>query len=371
MIWTFWALEFSIYLPGAFFSFIGNYFDLLGFSDLQIGILGSTAGFVILISSPFWLHLSDRRIKNPILAFLSFASALLIWAIYFSKGFWTIFLFTVTVGFFWTAIVPVAESITTYNSIQKNFSFGKTRMMGSIGFTFMMFIFGYVTNNFIFFLLGSLSFLTVGIMTFVIPKTRGYNEGALISFSIRSLPPQFYRMLLFEFLVNFPEAFAFYFMPVFMRSRGYPTLFAGMAMGVQALAEVPFLFVADKIIKKIGIKKVLVIASLTMGVRWILTFAISNPLIIVAIQTLEFFNWIAIYYAVFYYINTKIGASRRSDAQSLFWMITSGFTAITGYVLGGELSNVIGVAHSYLFFGIFTIFIGSLYAFFERASDLR
>jgi PPP family 3-phenylpropionic acid transporter len=371
VIWTFWLLEFLIYLPGAFFSFIGNYYDLLGFSDLQIGILGSTAAFVILISSPFWLHISDRRIKNPILAILSFISALMVWTIYFSKSFWAIFIFAIVIGFFWTSIVPVAESISAYNSIQKGFSFGKARMMGSIGFAFMMFIFGYVTNNFIFFLLGSISFLIVGIMTFVIPKTRGYNEGIRMSFPIRSLPSQFYRMLFFELLVLSPEAFAFYFMPVFMRSRGYPILFAGMAMGIQALAEVPFLFFADSIIKRLGIKNVLVIASVTMGIRWILTFAIFNPVVIVAVQTFEFFNWIAIYYAIFYYINTKIGISRRADAQSLFWMTTSGFTAITGYIFGGWISNAIGVANGYLFFGIFTVVIGILYAAFEKSPDLR
>lgn len=367
MILTFWLLEFSIYLPSAFFSFIGNYFDLLGFSNLQIGILGSTFALVTLISSPFWLHISDRKIKNPILAFISFASALLLWSIYFSKGFWIIFTFVIITSFFWTSVVPVAESITTHNAFKKGFSFGKARMMGSIGYAVMMFIFGYVTNSLFFFLLGSLSFLAVGIMAFVIPKTHGYNESTHISFSMKSLPPQFYRMLLFEILVIAPEAFAMYFMPVFMRSRGYPVIFAGMAMGIQALAEVPFLFVADRIINRLGIKNVLVIASLMMGTRWILTFAISNPVIIVALQTLEFFNWIAIYYAIFYYINTKIDSFRRSDAQSLFWMTISGFSAILGYIWGGWMSNIIGVANSYLFFGVFTVTVGIFYACFEKS----
>ncbi|MEM3265264.1 MAG: hypothetical protein QXH07_04845, partial [Thermoplasmata archaeon] len=104
----------------------------------------------------------------------------------------------------------------TWTVFLKGFSFGKARMMGSFGYAVMMFIFGYVTNNFVFFLLGSLSFLAVGIMAFVIPKIHGYNESTHISFSIKSLPPQFYRMLLFEILVIAPEAFAMYFMPIFI-----------------------------------------------------------------------------------------------------------------------------------------------------------
>jgi len=370
MIWTFWFLEFLIYLPMAFFTFIGNYFNQLGFSDLQNGILGSTAAIVILVSNPFWMHISDQRVKNTILSFIAFVAAISIWLIYFFKDFWAIFILAFAIGFLWTSIVPIAESITSYNASKRGFSFGKARMMGSLGYAFIMFVFGYITNDFFFFLLGSLSFAIIGIMAFVVPKTQGYNEGKHTSFSLKALPSQFYRMLIFEILVISSNTFALYFMPIFMKSRGYPVFLAGIAMAVQALAEIPFLFVADRIVKWLGVKKMLVIASLLFGIRWILTFITFNPLLIVALQAFEFFNWIAIYYAVFYYVNSKIEPSRRSDAHAIFWMATSGLSMIFGYVFGGWISGTLGVANGYLFFGIFTIVIGIIYALFEKSPDL-
>ncbi len=372
MIWTFWALEFSIYLPMAFFTFIGNYFNQLGFSDLQNGILGSTAAIVILVSNPFWMRISDRRAKNPVLTLIAFTSAISIWLIYFFKDFWAIFIFALLIGFLWTSIVPIAESMASYHANREGFSFGKARMMGSVGYAFIMLIFGYVTNDFIFFLLGTTSFVLIGIMAFIVPKTPGYNEGKQRSkFSLKTLPSQFYRMLFFEILIISSNTFGLYFMPIFMRSRGYPVILAGIAMALQALAEIPFLFLADRIVKKLGVKKMIVIASFIFGIRWILTFLIMNPIIVTALQALEFFNWVAIYYAVFYYVNTKVNPTVRSDAHAFFWMATSGLSMIFGYILGGWISNTFGVAKGYLFFGIFTIVVGLIYAIFERSPDLN
>lgn len=370
MIWSFWLLEFSIYVPMAFFTFIGNYFNQLGFSDLQNGLLGSTAAIIILISNPFWMHVSDRRVKNSILAFISLSTALSLWLIYIFKDFWMIFIFATSIGFLWTSIIPIAESMASYNANKFGFSFGKARMMGSLGYAIIMFAFGYVTNNFIFFLMGSLSFAFIGIISFLVPKTQGYNAGQKIKFSF-SLPLQFYRMLIFEILVISSNAFGLYFMPIFMRSRGYPVSLAGISIAIQALAEIPFFFLADKITKKLGVKRMLVIGSVAFGIRWILTFAITNPIIVVALQSFEFFNWVAIYYAVFYYVNSKINPNQRSDAHALFWMTTSGLSMIFGDVFGGWISNVFGVANGYLFFGIFSIVIGLLYAIFEKSPDLK
>lgn len=370
MIWSFWLLEFSIYLPMAFFTFIGNYFNQLGFSDLQNGVLGSTAAIIILVSNPFWMRVSDKRIKNTILTFISFTTALSIWLIYLFKNFWAIFFISISIGFLWTSIIPIAESMASYNANKFGFSFGKARMMGSLGYALVMLLLGYMTDHLSFFLIGSLSFVFIGVSSLLVPKTQGYNVDQKTKFSLKNLPFQFYRMLIFEILVLSSNAFGLYFMPVLMRSRGYAVSFAGISIAVQALAEIPFFFFADRIIKKLGIKNMLVIGAVMFGVRWILTFLITNPIIVVALQSFEFFNWVAIYYAVFYYVNSKIAPSQRSDAHALFWMTTSGISMIFGDVFGGWISNTLGVANGYFFFGIFSLVIGLTYAVFEKSPDL-
>lgn len=367
MIWHFYLLEFMIYLPRAIFVFMGNYFNQLSFSDLQTGILGSVAAIVILFSNPFWMRFADRRIKNNVLASIAFSSSLLIWGIYLFKGFWPILVMSFAVGFAWTSILPLAESMSISYLNERGFSFGKARMMGSVGFAGMMVLLGYLKSDFIFFLIGSVIFAAIGLMAFLtIPKVKGYNAGReRTKFSFSALPGSLYRMLVLEILVISSGNFGLYFFPILMKSRGYSVSYAGIAMSVHALSELPFLFFADRIVEKLGAKKMITIASLLYGVRWILTWYVHNPLLVIALQSLEFFNYIAIYYAIWHYVSFRIDVRHRSDAQTIFWMTTIGFSAIFGYVIGGWVSDFFGVSNGYLFFGILSVAAAVSYWLFE------
>ena len=368
--WRFYLLEFSIYIPLAFFTFIGNYFNQLHFSDFQNGLIGSSSAIVLLLSNPFWMHFADKRVKNGVLTFLAFASATLIWSVYAFKTFWFVLPIVFTVGFLWTSIVPLAESISTVHSEEQGFSFGKARMMGSIGFAAAILIMGYVKSNTLFFLIGSISFALIGVVSFFIPKTKGFNVGKEMHFSFGNLPAPFYRMLVLETLVLSSNAFGLYFLPILMRARGYSVSFAGVATAIQALVEIPFLFFADRIVKFLGVKRLLVIASVGFGIRWILTGAFDNLILMVAVQAFEFFNWIAIYYAILHYVNFNIKPSLRSNAQTIFWMTTSGFSMIFGLIMGGWMANTFGVKNGYLFFGIMSISTAVFYGIFEHSTDV-
>ena len=369
--WRFYILELSIYVPGAFFSFIGNYFNQIHLSNFQNGVLGSISAIVLLISNPFWMRIADRRVKNSVLAFLAFGSALLIWGVFIFKIFWFILFATIAVAFLWTAVVPIAESISLVYSKRGDFSFGVARMMGSIGYALVIMTLGYIKNYVEFFAIGSLAFILIGITSFFVPKTKGFNVGRKVHYSFKDVPMAFYRMLLLEIVVLPSAAFGSYFLPILMRTRGEAVSYAGIAMGIPALSEIPFLLFADRIIEFLGVKRMLVIASLLFGVRWILTWVFIAPLIVIAVQSLEFFNWIAIYYAILHYVNFEIDSSHRSDAHTIFWMTTSGFSMILGLALGGWLANTIGVVDTYAFFGILSIAGGLFYWMIEHFINVR
>lgn len=369
--WRFYILELSIYIPGAFFSFIGNYFNQIHLSNFQNGVLGSISAVVLLLSNPFWMRIADRRVKNGVLIFLAFGSALLVWGVLIFKIFWFILFTTIAVAFLWTAIVPVAESISLVYSKRGDFSFGVARMMGSIGYALIIMVLGYIRDDVAFFAIGSASFILIGVTSFLVPRTKGFNVGRKSHYSFKDVPMAFYRMLLLEIVVLPSSAFGSYFLPILMKTRGEAVSFAGIAMGVPALSEIPFLLFADRIIEFLGVKRMLVIASLLFGLRWMLTWIFANPLVVIVIQGLEFFNWIAIYYAILHYVNFEIDSSHRSDAHTIFWMTTSGFSMILGLALGGWLANTIGVVDTYAFFGILSITGGLFYWIVEHFIKTR
>ncbi len=371
MWWKFYLLELLIYIPGAFSSFMGNYFNQIHFSNFQVGILGSVPAVILLASNPFWMRFADRRMKNSTLAFLSFGSALILWCVFFSRTFLLAILAMALLSFMATAIVPVSESMSLVYSKKKFFSFGKARMMGSISYALSIMTFGYIKNNLIFFLIGSLSFFSIGVASFLIPKTKGFNIGKKVHLSYRDIPMEFYRMLLLEIIAMSSGAFGSYFFPILIRTRGQAIFYAGFAMGIPALSEIPFLMFADKIVEKLGIKMMLTSASILFGVRWLLTCLFTNPIVIISIQSLEFFNWIAIYYAILYYTNYYVDSSHRADAQALFWMTTSGFSMIFGLSFGGWLAGTVGLVNTYALFGFFSIGSGIFYGVTEYILKLH
>ncbi len=371
MWWKFYLLEFVIYVPAAFFSFIGNYFNQIHFSNFQNGILGSIPAVILLISNPFWMRFSDRRIKNTTLLFLSLSSALMLWGVFSFRTFSLVFLAMLFLSFMSSSIVPVAESISLVYSKKKIFSFGKARMMGSIAYALAMMWFGYIKSDFLFFLIGSTSFVIISVISLLIPKTKGFNITGKAHHSYRNIPAAFYRMLMLELMVIPSGAFGSYFFPILVKERGEPLFFAGIAMGIPALSEIPFLLFADKIVERLGIKRMLILASFLFGIRWLLTSIFTNPVIVISIQGLEFFNWIAIYYAILYYTNYHVNSKYRADAQALFWMTTSGFSMILGLALGGWLANTLGVVNAYACFGALSIVGGALYWLMEHLISVK
>ncbi len=359
-------MELSIYIPAAFFSFMGNYFNQIHLSNFENGVLGSMSALVLLMSNPLWMRVADHHVKNYVLFFLSSGSAILIWSVFYFRNFFFLLLATFAVAFLWTSVIPVAESVALAYSKKGLFSFGSVRIMGSVGYAVAAGIFGYINSEFVFFLIGSLSFVVIAFNTFLIPKTSGYNVGKKVRHSFRKLPKEFYKMLVLELIVLPSSSFGAYFLPVLMRERREAVFFAGLAIGLPALFELPFLFFADRILEFMGVKYAITLASVTFGIRWILTWFFKNAVVVTAIQSLEFFNWIAIYYAILYYINIEVNASRRADAQTFFWMVTGGLSSILGMILGGWFATLFGVEKTYLIFGVISIAGGMMYGMWAR-----
>ena len=51
----------------------------------------------------------------------------------------------------------------------------------------------------------------------------------------------------------------------------------GTMLSVGAFCEIPFLFIADRLSRKVGAKKILLILGILSGTRWLLTYLISTP----------------------------------------------------------------------------------------------
>ena len=117
--------------------------------------------------------------------------------------------------------------------------------------------------------------------------------------------------------------------------------------------EFPFLFFADKILKRFGHFRVLWAGIFLTGLRVFLMSTVNSELIMMALQFMHGFNYIIIYYCMFNYIHYRLPPVMKVKAQTVFWMVNLGLSFITGSVIGGFLVDGLGIISSYRYFGIF------------------
>ena len=127
---------FYFILNGAFASwqsFFNLHLDRIGFSSMQIGILGalfiSTAALVI----PFWGMLADKYGNNRILLLLTTACALLVFLIGQTLSFQWMFVFVLLVSIFHQPSGAVVDGMAA-GFVRENprFSFGQFRVWSSV-----------------------------------------------------------------------------------------------------------------------------------------------------------------------------------------------------------------------------------------------
>ena len=333
-----------------------QYFDSLGYSPSEIGFLMAMFPILALISSPFWFGVASKIPEKKTYLIISLSSSILLWPIFFSNNFITSLLFVGVFSFFFSSCIPLGDSLMAKSVIRNGGTYNRIRLFGTIGYSATSLIVSQlIKNGFDFlFVIGSLLFLSASVVISIkenkSEKTANKNKESIIrngnKFTfILMLSGFFYGMI----MVSFHSTF----LPILTREMNFGKDAVGMALAFMAIAEVPFLLFANKIVDKLGNVRVFLIGCFLSGLRNILvTYANSLPSLIL----FELFHGIAfilMYYSLFNYIHFKLSEKYTRSAQSLFWFISIGLSYIVSSIFGGFLIEWITVKESFRVSGYF------------------
>jgi MFS family permease len=152
----------------------------------------------------------------------------------------------------------------------------------------------------------------------------------------------------------------------YMQQLGASAGVMGLALTLATLSELPVLFFADRLLKRLGSFGLLALGMGVTGVRLLLFAAASAPAGVLAFQFLNGFTFPAVWVAgvSFAYENAPPGFS--ATAQGLFGAMIFGFGAAAGGLLGGLLLEAVGGRAMYLVFGLLVLGSLALLAPLER-----
>ncbi|WP_339269966.1 MFS transporter [Paenibacillus sp. FSL R5-0470] len=332
----------------------GSYLSLLlvhnGLNSGQIGILMATGTLVAITIQPMWGIISDRYNQTRLVLILSVAVPALLAVFYRSEYFIVLLLVYTCSTIFSSTQAPIADSYAISAANRAGATYGSIRLMMSIGAALGAYAGGVYVSTFSVstIWLPFLFFNLIAVLiAFTLPKQAEENHMMRQSFTqgVRQLLGNrvFLAFLGGSFLVNQTmAAFGTYFVIAF-QSVGGSTRYAGIALFLASVTNVPSMLFASKVIKRLGRERTLLLGALIYVLRWGIQVAFPYPSVMIGVQVLHGLSFGFFYIAAVEYVSQITSNEMQATGQSVFNMVFAGFSGIVGNLLNGFLLNQGGV----------------------------
>jgi PPP family 3-phenylpropionic acid transporter len=359
--------------------FIILYYQELGFSGAQIGLLAGIAPLITVVGAPLWTGLADTKRCHKLIMSITILGAVICASIFpLFKTLLPIILLVFLYSLFSSPITSFADSATMTMLVGEKDMYGRVRLGGTIGWGLMAPLAGIIIQSY------GLRWAFWGyaaIMTLVFLVSQKFTFGrvlGIVSFrgDIRKLlANRRYVLFLYLALVG-GIAFASinsYLFP-YMEQLGISRSTMGIALTISTIGELPILFYANRLLKRFRPYGMLILGMTITGVRLLLYAWLNFPAGILLFQLLNGMTFPIVWVAGVTYADEDAPPGMKSTSQGLFGAMVYGIGAAIGGLLGGLMLGSIGGRWMYLIFGILvlvSVLVVTLLEKAERSGEAR
>lgn len=349
------SFSFFVYMITAIVvSVLPVYYNYLGYSKLQIGMLYSIGPAVGIIANLFWGYMSDklRTIKKIIMVVLAgqFIAFLLVFQF---DAFSIVFIIMTAFYFFQTPMPALIDSQTLLTVKHTGESYASYRVWGSLGFSAASVVFGLILSK-----LGPqiIVFLALGTVLTALVFALGLRESRRgtqkLNFSGMRTVLLSRKFLLFLVLVFFIAAASRTndgFLAIYLIELGADASIVGYSWMVSALSEIPFFFLISKHGHRFKELALLSFAGMIYGIRFFLMIFIQDPLWVIAIQLLHGLSFGIFFITAVRLLVQLVPDDYRATGQAMFNVVWAGMAGLFGGTVGGRIFDLWGGQQLFLF----------------------
>ena len=360
-----------------FTTFINIYFQQLGFTIGQIGILTAIGPMVSMISQPMWGVLSDRTDKRKVLMIILVGGAVMSLVIPFNTTF-LVLIFTLMIYWsFATSYLPLGDAITLGYLESSTVKYTAIRIVGAISFGLTSAFAGVMLGGNIgrIFYYNAAFILLTCFWVFLMKKRKkpvpetvadkmdqDIDTNPIIQEKSGLRP--FFRLLknkvllgvyLSSFVFGLTMAFLHNFIGIRLTEVGANESQVGMALFIAAFSEIPIFFMIDRVFSNKKPEYLLMLSGLSMGIRLFIMFLSNSIMLIYFAQLLQGFSFMLHLYFCIMLLHEHSPPHLKATVQTFHAMVRMGAGAILGGMGGGFLAQHIGIQGVFLILSIFVL----------------
>ena len=352
----FLAFNAAFFMMDTVNSYFTIYLDSLKFTKTMIGAVTSVSSLAAMAVQPVFGALLDRSAsRTRVLQGLILLTAVLYPLLLLNHSFvYVLVMYTVYIVF--RRLQPaVNTALSVEYAEREGRDYGPIRMMGAVGYTAMMVLVSYIagTEGGVekTFLVYSLICLGNILLLFLLPAMPGHNRkkdrkgvSPLSLFKNRGVV----LLILYHVLISAANGIGHTYFPIFATSdMGSSNGLYGIMVTVGSLMEIPFLFLADRIIRRLGAAKTVALLGLLTAVRWGNAYLAASTGQLFVTQGFNFVNILeGVVIAVL--ISRRVRPEVKTVAQTLVATVQGVVGILVSSLLGGILADRFGIRPLFL-----------------------
>ena len=319
------------------------YLKSIQFDAVEISILLSVQPVMRVLAPNLWGWLSDRTGKRLVVIQLAaLGGAVCYMGVFFTTSFYGMLLVLATMGFFWSASMPLVEA-TTLTYLGKNTAhYGRIRSWGSVGFIVAVLGLGYAFDYIaIYWLLWAGLFIMLGILFFSrqIPHTNAlaHHTDSQPIMSIVLQPPVL-ALLVACFFMAVAHGPYYTFFSIYLVDHGYAKSAVGMLWALGVICEIGVFFLMPKLTRRYTLPQILLVSFACAVLRFLLIgWCVDSLWLLLIAQMLHAATFGSFHAAAVALIHHFFQGRHQSKGQALFGSLTYGAGGMLGSLASGPI----------------------------------
>ena len=340
-------LQFFIW--GSWYVTSGTYFQSIGFQGSDIGDAFSTVNLAAILAPLFVGMIADRFFNaERVLGVLHILGGfVLYWVSQLSSPseiYWTLLLYSLC----YMPTLAIVNAVAFYQMEDPGKEFPSIRVLGTIGWIIAGLLISYLKleDSALQFQIAASASILMGVYCFFLPKTPPKAQGQKVTIgkllgldALELMKDRSFAIIVIgSLLISIPLSFYYIFTNPFLNEMGMENAAGKMTMG--QMSEIIFMILMPFFFKRLGVKKMILIAMFAWIARYLL-FAFGNNEELVFM----FYTGIILHgvcYDFFFvtgqiYVDNAAPESVRSSAQGLIALVTYGIGMYIGSLVSGRV----------------------------------